>query len=73
MTTWDDKYDQRAWVRRIEGGPLTREMEDRLIETIDKYNGKPFPTTPGLCLVGDGAVAAARPRARRSTAPSSSP
>ena len=23
-------------------------MEDRLIETIDKYNGKPFPTTPGL-------------------------
>ena len=27
---------------------VTREHEDRLIETIDKYDGKPFPTTPGL-------------------------
>jgi hypothetical protein len=45
---WDEKYDQRAWVRRLEGGALTREMEDRLLETIDKYNGRPFPTTPGL-------------------------
>ena len=48
VTTWDDKYGQRAWVRRMEGAPVTREMEDRLIETIDKYDGKPFPTTPGL-------------------------
>ena len=48
VRTWDEKYNQRAWMRRLEGGQLTREMEDRLIETIDKYNGKPFPTTPGL-------------------------
>ena len=48
VTTWDDKYGQRAWVRPLEGGAVTREMEDRLIETIDKYDGKPFPTTPGL-------------------------
>ena len=34
-------------MRRLEG-TVTREMEDRLIETIDKYDGKPFPTTPGL-------------------------
>jgi hypothetical protein len=46
--TWEDKYGQRAWMRRLEGGTVTREQEDRLIETIDKYNGKPFPTTPGL-------------------------
>jgi len=48
VATWDDKYGQRAWVRQLEGGPVTREMEDRLIEMIDKYDGKPFPTTPGL-------------------------
>ena len=47
VATWDDKYGQRAWVRRMDPS-VTREMEDRLIETIDKYDGKPFPTTPGL-------------------------
>jgi hypothetical protein len=48
VRTWHDKYGQRAWTRRLEGGTVTRAMEDRLIETIDKYNGKPFPTTPKL-------------------------
>ena len=47
VRTWDDKYGQRAWIRRLDG-PLTREHEDRLIQTIDKYDGHPFPTTPGL-------------------------
>ena len=56
VRTWDEKYGQRAWMRRLEGGTLTREHEDRLIETIDKYDGKPFPTTPGPdALVGDRA------------------
>ena len=35
-------------MRHLEGGDLTREHEDRLIQVIDKYDGKPFPTTPGL-------------------------
>jgi hypothetical protein len=48
VKTWEDKYGQRAWLRRLEGGTVTRTMEDRLLETIDKYNGRPFPTTPGL-------------------------
>ena len=48
VRTWDEKYGQRAWVRPLEGGEVTRAQEDRLLETIDKYNGKPFPTTPGL-------------------------
>ncbi len=48
VRTWDTKYGQRAWVRRLEGGELTRAHEDRLIEMIDKYDGRPFPTTPGL-------------------------
>jgi hypothetical protein len=47
VVTWDDRYGQRAWVRRMDPA-VTREMEDRLIEVIDKYDGKPFPTTPGL-------------------------
>ncbi len=48
VRTWDDKYGQRAWMRRLEGGTITREQEDALIQTIDRYSGKPFPTTPGL-------------------------
>jgi hypothetical protein len=48
VRTWDEKYDQRAWVRRLEGGALTREHENRLLVMIDRYDGKPFPTTTGL-------------------------
>ncbi|MBE2316166.1 hypothetical protein DVA67_009280 [Solirubrobacter sp. CPCC 204708] len=48
VRTWDAKYGQRAWVRRLEGGELTRAHEGRLLEMIDKYDGRPFPTTPGL-------------------------
>jgi hypothetical protein len=48
VRTWDQKYGQRAWMRRLEGGTISREQEDALIETIDRYSGKPFPTTPGL-------------------------
>jgi hypothetical protein len=48
VRTWDDKYDQRAWVRRLEGGKVMREHEDRLMEVINRFDGKPFPTTPGL-------------------------
>src|SRR5262249_10303251 len=48
VTTWDERYGQRAWLRRLEGGTLTREHEDRLLEMIDRYDGKPIPTTPGL-------------------------
>jgi hypothetical protein len=47
VDTWAEKYAQRAWVRRL-GGSLTREHEDRLMETINRFDGKPFPTTPGL-------------------------
>lgn len=48
VRAWDSKYGQRAWVRHLEGGEITREHEDKLIQVIDKYDGKPFPTTPGL-------------------------
>jgi hypothetical protein len=47
VTTWRDKYGQRAWVRHLEG-TLTREHEDRLMEVIERFDGRAFPTTAGL-------------------------
>jgi hypothetical protein len=54
VATWRARYGQRAWVRLLEG-PLGRAHEDRLMEVIDRFDGRPFPTTPGLArqwLVG---------------------
>jgi hypothetical protein len=48
VVRWEEKYGQRAWVRRLEGGGVTRAHEDRLVEVIQRFDGKPFPTTPGL-------------------------
>jgi hypothetical protein len=47
VTTWYGRYRQRAWVRTLEG-PLERRHEDRLMEVIDRFDGRPFPTTLGL-------------------------
>lgn len=43
VTVWNTKYRQRAWVRQLEG-PIERSHEDRLLETIDRFAGRPFPT-----------------------------
>jgi hypothetical protein len=47
VATWGRKYGQRAWVRHLDG-TLEREHEDRLMEVIARFDGRPFPTTPGL-------------------------
>jgi hypothetical protein len=47
VRTWDERYGQRAFMRQLEG-PLTREHEDRLMEIIQRFDGRAFPTTPGL-------------------------
>src|SRR5256885_11462540 len=47
VTTWNERYGQRAWVRQLEG-TIERRHEDRLIETIARLDGRPFPTVPGL-------------------------
>jgi hypothetical protein len=47
VKTWAERYRQRAWVRHLEG-TIERHHEDRLIETIDRFDGRPFPTTLGL-------------------------
>ena len=47
VRTWEERYKQRAWMRQLEG-TITRYHEDRLMETIARFDGRPFPTTPGL-------------------------
>jgi hypothetical protein len=44
VTTWEERYGQRAWLRQLAGGEVTREHEDRLMEVIDRFDGTPFPT-----------------------------
>jgi hypothetical protein len=48
VTTWNERYGQRAWVRQLEGGTIERHHEDRLMEVIARYDGRPFPTMPRL-------------------------
>ncbi len=47
VSTWAERYGQRAWLRRLEG-TITREHEDRLMQAIQRLDGKAFPSTPGL-------------------------
>jgi hypothetical protein len=47
VTTWNERYRQRAWMRQLEGA-IERRHEDRLMEVIDRFDGRPFPTTAGL-------------------------
>jgi hypothetical protein len=47
VTAWSRRYGQRAWVRQLEG-TIERRHEDRLMEVIARFDGRPFPTTPGL-------------------------
>jgi hypothetical protein len=47
VTTWRQRYSQMAWVRLL-NGTIERHHEDRLMEMIDRFDGRPFPTTLGL-------------------------
>jgi hypothetical protein len=47
VVTWNERYGQRAWIRTLDG-TIEREHEDRLMEVIDRLDGRPFPTTLGL-------------------------
>jgi hypothetical protein len=47
VTTWNERYGQRAWLRQLDG-TVERHHEDRLMEVIARFDGRPFPTTPGL-------------------------
>jgi hypothetical protein len=47
VTTWRERYGQRAWVRLL-SGPIERHHEDRLMEVIARLDGRPFPTMLGV-------------------------
>jgi hypothetical protein len=47
VDTWRGRYGQRAWVRLL-SGTIERHHEDRLMEAIDRFDGRPFPNTSGL-------------------------
>lgn len=47
IATWEQRYGQRAWTRPLRG-TVERHHEDRLMETIERFDGRAFPTTPGL-------------------------
>ena len=56
VTTWKHRHGQRGWVRPLEG-TIEREHEDRLMEVIQRYDGRAFPTTLGLArAMGQGRV-----------------
>ena len=60
VTTWNARYGQRAWVRQLEG-TIERHHEDRLMEIIERFDGRPFPSALQL------ARGWLRGRARRSS------
>ena len=47
VRTWDEKYGQRAWTRQLQG-TLERRHEDALMQVIERFDGRAFPTTLGL-------------------------
>ncbi len=47
VKAWGERYGQRAFVRHLEG-ELERRHEDRLMEVIERFDGRAFPTTLGL-------------------------
>ena len=47
VTVWNTKYGARAWLRQLHYD-VTKEMEDVVLTTIARLDGKPFPTTRGL-------------------------
>jgi hypothetical protein len=51
VATWTGRYGQRAWMRQLEG-TIERWHEDRLMEVIERFDGRPFPTTLGLLRQG---------------------
>jgi hypothetical protein len=52
VRVWRHRYGQRPWLRQMVGpaddGGVTGEMEDAVLRTVARLDGKPFPTTRGL-------------------------
>jgi hypothetical protein len=50
VRTWSGRYGQRPWMRPLQGGTIDRIHEDSLMRVIERFDGRPFPTTGGLAL-----------------------
>jgi hypothetical protein len=52
VTTWRQRYGQRGWLRQLVGpaedGGVTPAMEDAVLRSIARFDGRPFPTTRHL-------------------------
>src|SRR3712207_6509025 len=52
VVTWRHRYGQRAWLRQLVGpaedGSVTPQMEDAVLRTIARLDGRPFPATRHL-------------------------
>jgi hypothetical protein len=52
VCVWKKRYGQQGWLRQLVGpaddGGVTREMENAVLRTIARIDGKPFPTTRHL-------------------------
>jgi hypothetical protein len=52
VVTWRQRYGQRAWLRQLVGpaddGGVTPVMEDAVLRTIARLDGRPFPSTRAL-------------------------
>jgi len=47
VSAWNDKYHARSWLRQLDFD-VTKDMEDAVLKSIARLDGKPFPTTRGL-------------------------
>jgi hypothetical protein len=47
VVTWCEKYQQRAWLRQL-SGPVTKTVEDKVLRTVARLDGTPFPSTAQL-------------------------
>ena len=47
VTIWNERYHARAWLRQLHFD-VTEQVEDEVLRTIARLDGKPFPTTRGL-------------------------
>jgi hypothetical protein len=47
VVVWTTKYHQRVWLRQL-AGPVSKEMEEAVLQTIARLDGTPFPSTTRL-------------------------
>jgi hypothetical protein len=47
VTVWAHRYGQRGWLRQLEP-PVTRDMEDKALQTVARLDGTPFPSSARL-------------------------